>query len=69
MAAYSLLMSDEWFQNFDSNLKVFPPLRSEKTRKELINGIINGTIDAVTSDHTPLKLKIKNVSFKKRNLV
>ena len=65
VAAYSLLMSDEWFQNFDSNLKVLPPLRSEKTRKELINGIINGTIDAVTSDHTPIEIENKKCEFQK----
>ena len=69
VAAYNLLMSDEWFQKFDSNLKVLPPLRSEKTRKELINGIINGTIDAVTSDHTPIEIENKKCEFQKRNLV
>ena len=65
VAAYSLILNDEWLQNYDSNLKVFPPLRSEKTRKELINGIMDGTIDAVTSDHTPIEVEAKKCEFEK----
>ncbi len=65
IAAYNLLLTDSWIDNFDSNLKVFPPLRSEKTRKKLISGILDGTIDAVSSDHSPIEIENKRCEFER----
>ena len=53
------------YQKFDSNLKVLPPLRSEKTRLAFIDSIINGTIDAISSDHTPIEIERKKCEFQK----
>ena len=44
-------------------MKLLPPIRSEKTRLFLIQSILDGTIDAVSSDHTPIELEDKNCEF------
>ena len=41
-----------------------PPLRDETTRLSLIKAILNGTIDAVSSDHTPIEIESKKCEFK-----
>ncbi|MBY0551222.1 MAG: dihydroorotase [Candidatus Obscuribacterales bacterium] len=39
--------------HYDTNLKMNPPLRLELDRKALIEGLIDGTIDAIATDHAP----------------
>ena len=63
IAAHQLILNEEAIQTFDTNLKVMPPLRSEKTRKALIEGVINGTIDAISSDHSPIEIESKKCEF------
>jgi dihydroorotase len=38
---------------FDSNMRVDPPFRSQRDREALSQALIDGTIDAICSDHTP----------------
>ncbi|MCX7882477.1 MAG: dihydroorotase [Brevinematales bacterium] len=40
-------------ENYSSNKKMNPPLREEKDKEALIHGLVDGTIDCVTSDHAP----------------
>ena len=49
--------------HFDSNYHLKPPLRSSRDRDALIAGVIDGTIDAVVSDHTPRPIDAKQVPF------
>lgn len=63
VAAYNLILNTDSTKDFDTNMKLLPPLRSEKTRLFLIQSIIDGTIDAVSSDHTPLEIEDKNCEF------
>lgn len=63
VAAHQIILTDELCTVFDSNLKVMPPLRNEKTRQALIKGILDGTIDAVSSDHTPIDIEGKKCEF------
>lgn len=63
IAAHQLSFTDEDMIDFDSNLKVLPPFRTEADRKELIAGLKDGTIDAVCSDHQPLTTEQKNLEF------
>ena len=63
VAAYNLILNTDSTKDFDTNMKLLPPLRSEKTRLFLIQSIIDGTIDAVSSDHTPLEVEDKNCEF------
>ena len=50
-------------ENYRTFSKLSPPLRSEEDRKEIINGICDGTIDAITSDHTPQDQDAKRLPF------
>ena len=48
---YHLFFSDEALVDYDTNLKVYPPLRPEPVVKQLRQAVVDGTIDciAVTS--------------------
>ncbi len=61
--AYNLFWNDEVLEGFDTNFKVHPPLRSEADRLALIQGVIDGTIDCITSGHTPEDTESKVVEF------
>ncbi|MAZ57890.1 MAG: dihydroorotase [Flavobacteriales bacterium] len=63
VAAHNLILNDTVFNNFNSDFKVMPPLRGETTRLSLIKAIVNGTIDAVSSDHTPIEIESKKCEF------
>ena len=59
----NLIFTDTTLMDFDQNLKVTPPLRSEKDRKALINGLKDDTIDCIISNHIPLDEEVKNLEF------
>ncbi len=61
--AYQLFLSDEKLGGFDSNYKVRPPLRSASDLKALIVGIEDGTIDVISSRHTPHEPESKEIEF------
>lgn len=63
VAVHNLVLEDDVLENFDTNYKVLPPLRTTKETKELIKGLNSGVIDFVTSDHTPLNIELKQVEF------
>ncbi|WP_455170268.1 dihydroorotase [Aegicerativicinus sediminis] len=63
VAVHNLVLTDEILKNFDSNYKVLPPLRTETDRLALIEGVKDGTIDMVTSDHNPLDIELKKLEF------
>jgi len=63
VAIHHLLFTDEKLNDFNSVYKVLPPLRSEDHRKALIEGLKTGLIDAITSDHTPQNIELKNKEF------
>ncbi len=49
--------------DFDSNSKVIPPFRTERDRQALSQGLLDGTIDCICSDHTPVNQEAKNLPF------
>lgn len=63
VAMANLLFNEEVLQEFDTRFKVLPPIRSEEDRKALIEGVIDGTLDAITSDHRPQTVEAKKTSF------
>ena len=63
VAVHNLLFSDDVLDSFDSNYKVLPPLRTSKDISALINGLKEGVIDFVTSDHTPIDIEEKRIEF------
>jgi dihydroorotase len=61
--SYHLLLNEQELLGFDSNFKVIPPLRTNEDIKALVNGIKDGTIDAICSDHTPEDIENKQCEF------
>ena len=48
---------------FDSNYRLDPPLRGQRDRDAITQGLLDGTIDAICSDHIPLDDEDKLVPF------
>jgi dihydroorotase len=67
IAAHQLSFANEDMIDYDSNKKVWPPFRSSADRKALLNGLIDGTIDAIESQHTPLAIENKELEFEYAN--
>jgi dihydroorotase len=60
---HHLCLTDEAVRNLDSNLKMNPPLRAEDDREALIEGVRDGTIAAIATDHAPHAAYEKDVPF------
>lgn len=63
VAIHNIFFTDEVLKEFDSNYKVLPPLRTQEDINALIDGLKDGTIDMVTSDHNPLDVEKKRLEF------
>ncbi len=60
---HHLALGDAEVQSFSTNLKMNPPLRSDAHRQAILEGIIDGTVDAIATDHAPHHFDEKNVEF------
>jgi dihydroorotase len=60
---HHIALSDEAVQSFSTNLKMNPPLRSAEHVEAVIEGIKDGTVDAIATDHAPHHFDEKNVEF------
>ncbi|MBQ0768293.1 MAG: dihydroorotase [Bizionia sp.] len=63
VAIHNLLFTDNHLKEFDTVFKVNPPLRTQHDIDALIEGVKDGTIDMVTSDHNPITIEDKKVEF------
>lgn len=63
VTAHHLFLTEESISEYDPNFKTSPPLREEKDRKALINGLLDGTIDCISSAHEPHEEHVKNVEY------
>lgn len=63
VAIHNLLFTDEKLTTFNTNFKVKPPLRTQEDIDALIEGLKDGTIDMVTSDHNPIDIENKKIEF------
>jgi len=63
VAVHNLIFNDKKLKDFDTRFKVLPPLREEKDRNALVNGVKTGLIDMVTSDHLPIDLENKKTDI------
>src|SRR5690606_10874996 len=50
---HHLLLSEEDIQEDNADFKMNPPLRSEEDKQALIEGLLDGTIDFIATDHAP----------------
>lgn len=64
MTPHHLFFNDSCLIAFNTNFKVKPPIRSEGDRQALVEGIKEGVIDAIASDHAPHLDTEKNTTFK-----
>ena len=60
---HHLALTDECVASFDSNFKMKPPLRTADDVQALKEGLKDGTIDCVASDHAPHEQEEKDVEF------
>ena len=63
VAAHHLVLTDDALLGFDSLYKVKPPLRTQDDVDALLNGLKDGTIDAIVTQHTPHEVEFKDVEF------
>lgn len=62
-APHYFTLTDEAVQGYNTNAKMNPPLRSEADRQALLQGLADGTFDAVATDHAPHSVLEKDVEF------
>ncbi len=62
-APHYFTLTDEDVKDYDTNFKMNPPLRSEEDRQAVIEGLCDGTIDMIASDHAPHSVIEKDVEF------
>lgn len=63
VAIHNLYFTDDVLGDFNTHFKVLPPLRTQTDVNALIEGVKDGTIDMVTSDHNPIDVEQKKVEF------
>ncbi|MBM3826388.1 MAG: dihydroorotase [Verrucomicrobia bacterium] len=63
VSALHLLLTDASLAGYDTRLKLNPPLREERDRLALIAALVDGTLDAVSSDHSPCTATEKDCEF------
>jgi len=62
---HHLVLTEKACDGFDTNTKMKPPLRSEQDRKALFEGLMDGTIDVIATDHAPHSDYEKELEFMK----
>jgi dihydroorotase len=60
---YHLFFTDADLTDYDTNLKVYPPLRDESTVQALRNAVMEGVVDAIAAHHQPHEFDSKIVEF------
>lgn len=63
VTAHHLTLTEEAVIGYNPNAKVSPPLRTERDRKALIEGLKDGTIDCIVTDHAPHSFEEKESGF------
>jgi len=65
VAPHHFLLSEEHIGAYDTNAKMNPPLRSAADRDAMIQGILDGVVDAIATDHAPHAAHEKEVEFER----
>ena len=60
---HHITLTDQCVKKFDTNYKMNPPLRSERDRLAVIEGLADGTLTAIATDHAPHTQTAKMVEF------
>lgn len=59
----NLVCTDDMLSDFNVHFKVWPPLQSTANQEALWNGVVDNTIDAIVSNHTPWDTEHKDLEF------
>jgi dihydroorotase len=62
-APHHFTLTDEAVRGYDTHTKMNPPLRSEEDRVAVLEGVLDGTLEAIASDHAPHNAIEKAVEF------
>lgn len=62
-APHYFSLNEEFLLGYDTNLKINPPLRTKSDVKAIKQGLREGIIDAITSDHAPHTENEKDIEF------
>jgi dihydroorotase len=60
---HHLVLTEEAVRSFDANTKMNPPLRSKRDLEAVIEGLVDGTIDCIATDHAPHAVSEKEGEF------
>ena len=60
---HHFVLTDDALTGYDTNVKMNPPLREETDRDAMIEGLADGTVDAIATDHAPHHFDEKHVEF------
>lgn len=63
VAPHHWALTDEAVQNYDTNTKMSPPLRSRDHLEAILEGLRDGTVDAIASDHAPHHADEKELEY------
>lgn len=63
VAPHHFLLTDEHVGQYNTNAKMCPPLRSKADRDAILEGILDGVVDAIATDHAPHAVHEKEVEF------
>jgi dihydroorotase len=63
VAIHNLVLNETACEGFDTRYKVHPVLRTQKDIDALVEGLKDGTIDAICTDHRPEDIENKKVEF------
>src|SRR6201994_2972495 len=63
LCPHHIALTDEYVSSFDTDYKMNPPLRTSQDVEELIEGVADGTITLLGSDHAPHAFFEKEVEF------
>jgi dihydroorotase len=62
-APHYFSLTDASIKDYNTNYKMNPPLRTEKDREAICQGLVDGTIDVIATDHAPHSIIEKAVEF------
>lgn len=65
VAPHHFALTEEAIGNYNTHAKMSPPLRSEEDRMALIEGLLDGTVDAIATDHAPHAIHEKEQEFER----
>jgi len=65
VAPHHFLLTEEYVGQYNTHAKMNPPLRSAADRDAMIEGILDGVVDAIATDHAPHAAHEKEVEFER----